>query len=703
MLDFLPSANGGIFQFPLDRTSPMRFRGINHDIPIPYITPSYYDLQTNGATAKYFCSTNVAAGGICGDGTQAPEYIKAPWRSLIYRNVDTPFDYFDDYVPFPHMPLDSPGYDCRAAGIIGAWMVSIPSKRKDQSKADYTTDGTQDNLDLEPQPYLEVLPDDANYDAAVGAASARLDQYHSGHRYGFCPDSYTADIVDPVIEDQVDRNVPVTVNSQPVVDPNNPNLLLMSAIGVPVSPHWVNFDDTDPPGDWFPRRADWQKYLAQQSSSEIQNDVQQLTAESGRKADVPILTYLLTDLQSITLDAATRAELTKPLPFGLWQEKPGCDFSSDKKAQDFTGADRPTWMDIAAPDPQAPVYVESAGAAVFTTICYNCHGEHADSKGLLADEISVFTGGAARVANFRDGLFGPVGTPGDNRTKAFSPALPAIGNAATVDDAAARYMAFMALGGTNKQLPNDVLVQVSQAPVLGVLRTNAALAGSPDMLRLGLQLCQQIALASPDVNPKVSDLVKDARVSWSKAKLGLVESNGDAEMWLRLCNFNNRPIVRVLTTDSWTSATSIDKLRIGYYAEYWGASDLQADGTRQDWYGPNPVMDHRGQIRTGLTADNWFPLCVLKPTAAADQAAADALLAANPVGGQNVIPYCPSGFVTSSRLLKTGSSAYDDGQSWAARGAVNAALSVFLYLDQIERDSTKWQPLYNECELRGNK
>ncbi len=701
VLDFLPSATGGVFQFPLEKTSPTRKRGINRDVPIPYITPSLYDQPSGTATAKYFCPANVDTGGLCGDDSTAPQYIKAPWRSLVYRNVDTPFDYFDDFAPFPHMPLDSPGYDCRVAGIMGDWMVSIPSTRKDQSKAQYTSDfdgDWQDGVETDPQPYVEVHPGDSDYDAAVSAASARLDQYHTGYRYGFCPDSYTADIVDPVIQDEVDRNVPVTTDSEPTVDPNNPNLLLMSDIGVPARPHWVNFDDTDPPGDWFPRRADWQTFLAQQSASDIQKNVQQLTTESGRTADAPVLTDVLTDLQSITLDAATRAELTKPVPFGLWQQKPGCDFSADKKVQDFTGANRPAWMDVASPDPQAPVYVQSAGAAVFTGICYNCHGEQADSKGLLADEISVFTGGAARVANFRDGLFGPVSNPGGNRTEAFSPALPQIGGGATVDDVGARYMAFMALGGTNKQLPNNVLVEVAQSPIFGVLRTNAALAGTPDMLRLGLQLCQQIALGTPDVSPQVSDFVTNGHFSWSKAKLGLIESNGDAEMWLRLCNLNNRPIVRVLTATAWQGATSIDTLRIGYFSEYWGTTDGGADA-----YGANPVMDQNGQIQTGLTSDNWFPLCVQKPTAAADLTAANALLQAHPVGGAggNVLPYCPSGFASSDRLLKTGTSMYDDGQKWAARGAINAALAVFLYLDQIERDASARQPLYNECELRG--
>ena len=39
VLNFLPSADGGgLFQFPLDRTSPVRARGANQDVLIPYIT-----------------------------------------------------------------------------------------------------------------------------------------------------------------------------------------------------------------------------------------------------------------------------------------------------------------------------------------------------------------------------------------------------------------------------------------------------------------------------------------------------------------------------------------------------------------------------------------------------------------------------------------------------------------------------------------
>jgi mono/diheme cytochrome c family protein len=54
---------------------------------------------------------------------------------------------------------------------------------------------------------------------------------------------------------------------------------------------------------------------------------------------------------------------------------------------------------------------DQPGGAVFSNICINCHGPLADSKGLLSEAISEMTGGAARVANLRDGLLGPKGMP----------------------------------------------------------------------------------------------------------------------------------------------------------------------------------------------------------------------------------------------------------------------------------------------------
>jgi hypothetical protein len=263
---------------------------------------------------------------------------------------------------------------------------------------------------------------------------------------------------------------------------------------------------------------------------------------------------------------------------------------------------------------------------------------------------------------------------------------------------AARYMAWMALGGTEKHLPQDVLAQVSLAPVLGQVRAHIATQGTPDMLKLGLDLCGQIATSTGALNSMpLAEFAASGRYPWSKYS-GLVDRNGDAEMWLKLCTLNNRPIVRVptLPEGSWKAGTTVASLKVSGFKLYWGTGPAG-----ESWYGANAVMDQHGNVATGITADNLFPLCIEKPTAAGERTIADQAIAASPVNG-HVIPYCPDGFVTDAHMLAWESGNppnFMDGRKWAARGAINAALAVFVYLDQIERDPSKRKPLFNQCNL----
>jgi hypothetical protein len=697
VLIFLPGTgtNEGIFQFPLTTMSPLRQRGVSQNVPIPYITPSLYDTPDDDAIGKYFCPNPADPGCLSEGGDQ---WILAPWRSLIYRNTDTPYDYFDDYALFPHMPLNTSGYDCRVASIMGDWMVSIPSEVTHLSMPqdvlpDGSYVGSNDNDD--PQPYEEVLPGSSDYPAAVGAASARLQQYHASFRYGFCPPSYTADIIDPVIAAQAAANQPVTSDvGIGVSSPTNPNLLIMPPL-TPVSPDYVSLDATDPPGPWLPRRPDWPTALV---LPDVTSFVQADTASDDLQPDqAEDLTNVITALETVTL-AGESAALTQKYPFGLWDTStPGCDFSSVPTAGSFTGSDRPQWMSVAPPPDDAPVFVESSGAAIFNTVCFNCHGTNADAQGLLADEITNLTGGDARVADFRDGFLGPVSAPGTNRAAVFGDsATTTLG--ITVDDLSARYMAWMSLGGTNKHLPQDILNQVTLTPVLGKVRANVTSLGTPDMLRLGLTLCEQ--LVGSDANAtsiSLQNFIKTGLMGWS-TYTGLVDSNGDAEMWLRLCNLGNRQLVHVLNiAGNWTAGTSANSLSANGNNLYWA-----------DSYGANPVMDQNGNIQTGVSSDNLFPMCVLPPKPDQLQLAQNALQA-SPVLKMNVIPFCPDGFaVTANQLEVTGIGTgatpdFVDGRKWAARGAINAALAVFLYLDQMERDPTKQQPLYTQCNLLGGQ
>ena len=52
---------------------------------------------------------------------------------------------------------------------------------------------------------------------------------------------------------------------------------------------------------------------------------------------------MLTDKdKGVHVDAAFREFAEQELPFGLWQQKPGCNFSSVRKAGSFAGASRPS-------------------------------------------------------------------------------------------------------------------------------------------------------------------------------------------------------------------------------------------------------------------------------------------------------------------------------------------------------------------------
>jgi mono/diheme cytochrome c family protein len=703
LLDFLPSPTGGIFQFPLERYSPLRRRGFEQDVPMPYITPSprefpVADDNTANWQRKWAadCSQDDDFSRfICGARKKGAAHLGAPWRSLLYRNIDTPFMYADDFVVFPHMPMNSPGFDCRITQILGDWMVSIPSARKNPEIDEDAVPPMA--ADRNAQPYAEVTATSLGYQDAVDAAKKRLDQYHAEGRYSFCPN--TSDIVDPDIIRGTGKIVPA---SDGVYDlKQDPPKLLQPDVGVPVRAHWVITDLTDPPGDWYPRRADWKSFVVDGivDNSDLSGDA---TAKAAVARDRAIVKDTLT---GVTLTAAFTTFARTALPYGLWVQKDGCQFTGVPRASAFDGTNRPRprWMDInpgKAPAPDAPVYLQTPGAAVFTNVCINCHGPQADSKGLMAEAIMNMTGGTARVANFRDGLFGPVTSPGANRQRVFgAPEIPLVGM--TPEDWSARYMAWMALGGTSAKIPPAILNIVGTTRVLGEARSNKiTTTGSPNMLKLAQELCHHtLPLINPGEDIKLDTAFYQTGVlNWGE-QTGLIDGNADAEMWQSLCSFGNRPVVRVvkLSGTAWEADKPLIISRTDslYWADHFPAN--------------SPVLDHRGQLRTTLTPDNLFPLCVLKPTDPNQLAAADAYLAdpTHLVGPKKIVlPYCPAALFDptqpSAKLVSTynqddGTFSFPDGDKWATRGAINAGMAVFLYLKDLESSTTPPQAAYNHC------
>jgi mono/diheme cytochrome c family protein len=693
VLNFMPGPDGGIFQFSLETGTPLRPRGVNHDVPIPYITPSLRDnpLQDGKDSKWVACEDDPLH--FCRYPTEMVEFVSAPWRSLIYRAVDTPFDYVEDYTIFPAMPANIPGHDCRSARIFGDWMVSIPAVLKHPNLSeDAVLRGNNNqlpaNANTDAQPYREVTPDDPKWGQGLFEAQERLAEYHAGHRYTFCPQ--VPDIVDPLIEDAVNNGLPVVLDTDSTFDPSDPTKLIMPDTGVPIRPHWVIEDDTDAPGDWVPRRPDWAGALIDHVPDSF----------VGSAADVQTYADVVAGLAdpSVRVDPATRAALLQELSFGIWVQKPGCDLSAMPTAGSYQSTDRPAWMNVSNPAATARVYTQTAGEAIFNTICLNCHGPNADSGGLLANEIAVMTAGDARVANLSAGLFGPDDDPGANRLRVFGPAAAADpSDLLTADDIGARYMAWMALGGTTKHLPSTLLGLAASTPVLGVTRNGSFISpkGTPNMLQLGLDLCTQVVVSNYNVQRITLDtFFAKGAIDWSQ-QTALVDVNGDAELWLRLCSLNNRPVVRVpLITPS--AALSPASFSLVGWSLYWG-----------DTYpATSPVMDHHGRLYpNGITADNPFPICVPRPADAVGASAMARFLNANPIGGAggNPVPFCPDALLSSSNKLaveqQAGTTTYPDAEKWAARGAINAGLAVFVYVDQLVHGLATPKPPYDHCEL----
>jgi mono/diheme cytochrome c family protein len=678
LLNFWPSKDGGIFEFPLEAYSPRIKRGIDGEIPIPYITPSIRDRIPEGAadrpgapwTPKHRVNTTEGS-------PYRVKHLSAPWRSLIWRNADTPFTYADEAAIYPHMPLNTPGFDCRAPRIFGDWMVSIPSVRKhpelDENRPTYDElfvllPGTAaeklflieqlNPIDRTPQPFREIKPGDPSYEQAAKDAQIRLNLWRTGPRYNLCPDA--SDIQDPTVL-RAQRVVPED-NEVPIVEPAFTD-------GVPDRPHWVETDLTELPPPWSPRRNDWNTILIERAFPEIP----QGRDYEDRKAKQDAEKKVVNVLGGMLLKDVRQFALTE-VPFGLWLKKPNCNFNAVPKVKDFPENSRPQWM--AKVGAEEPVFTSAPGEAVYDMICVNCHGVNADSKGIQAQKVAELTGGKARVANFMSGLLGPATGPGQNQRDTFKDQAGATG-----EDWAARYLGWMALGGTQAPIPSPILQLVGRTEVLGKPRAGYEVEASPNMLAVVQDLCRFVLPS--DTYKTDETFSKQGDGTWAfERKRPFITENGDAELWQRACSLNN-PVVRVLTVkrNERTDLLTLIKPQYGVFA-------------KADNYGNAPVVDHRGKLVQGITGDNLFPWCIQKPASGDQLAIAEEFVDQNRIkdanGNDHPLPFCPA--TTMTNLLSA-----EEIDAWAKRGALNAGFSVFLFLNELANgrvDRTR----YNECE-----
>jgi mono/diheme cytochrome c family protein len=818
LLDFLPSDHGGIFQFPLDRHSPRNFRGFDQATPQPYITPSLFDLpqgnmeqlSKSGASLTSskieFCKKtpeSYPAVFVKMSGSQVFEVVEpkdhgdklnsygamlAPWRSLIYRNVEAPFSYSDDFAIYPHMPRDTPGYDCRAKQILGTWMVSIPAKVKEPELDPYAlTDPTPSPDDplypvfktwaslvsfkyghfLRPglsnltQPYQAIesdAPDAITYQI-VGEERVELFQKYGDYKRN-CVDPED-DIVDPLIlsGDLGHRLPPLrqpaefTSNSCQALSPTTEtgaygkiysfdweqSQVSQNLAGVSFArPHWFVTDLTDAAtSTWSPRRSDWHDVLVDLKVPRARDQDTPFLAEQTRRKQERHVIHQLTGIDpwrdtwredldtgkaeaplpirgDVRLTPALREYALSDLMMGLWQEKPACAFAGVKQISDVPRAERPAWMSTAGwaisdseppksiPAPEsAHLYSIKPGAQVFVSICGNCHGPLADSRGRMADTIADLTGGDTRVANLRDGLFGAQST---NWKAAFDGTKDPGGSQTppTAEDWAARYVLWMGMGGTLRTIPQPALNVVGTTRVMGIGRRGLRDLGDTGANMLGLAqfICSRmLTLTSSgpgyfDVGrgrPDRGDLYPNP--SWDFAHpaeplLPVLASNGDFDMWQRLCTLDNTsPIV----------------LRINYQEVF--LFDVKANSKiskgfhftignqlARESYGDALVGDHRGKVQHGISPDNYTPWCVVltKPEDRA-RLEADFAAARTAAGVPAEIPYCPDS-AKEMGLTAEASTAF------ARRGAMNAGLAAFTYLNALAKGEVERPVSYDRCE-----
>lgn len=755
VLNFFPRRDaGGIFRFPLDTFSPRTSRTPAFNVRFPYITPSLFerlgegDGNGGGVPPKSFQSVG------------APVYVAAPWRSLLYRNVQTPFTYAHDEAIHPHMPLNVPGFDPRAPRIMGDWMLSIPARLAEGAENSSYYRG----LD---QPWVEVPETDEHYADYVQAANLRREAFRSPRILpaeefdAACPSSILADCVDAhetpgrayfggatLQPDLSDVFAVEMRGAAPLDQPLDQPMLIIpkpgdepAALtrdpasagdgivfagrwidGIPDRSHWVARDLTSIPGRWAPRGSRWEAALA--NSAEFVPPPRDLSSlgrearehEQARQEIARTNALRVFHLQeSFQLTPTLREFALSEQPHGLWQA-PANNVSAlgsearcaellpaAPRVQDLT-ADPPRWfaesgLDVDDPgDRQRLVYTQPPGETMFGLICSNCHGKAANGESLLANTILELTGGRTRVANLRDGIFGE---DGRNRAGVFP-----------TEDVAVRYLLWMGLGGTQATIPSVVLNRVGATRPLNVDRVeNPNAQATANMLDNAVGFCKDsIGLESStsrypglsfdhiELGPGVPEY--DGTHVYSEES-SLVASNGDAELWIRLCNMENPgPIRAIQYLGSEGRREEVPRFVVAsaFWRDLDGRSVLGADVR---------IGDQHGRVQAGLSDSNILPWCMLEPSDEARRTELIAVWHEQPGREEQEPPWCPSqlflGESVGFRLLEVAPLDVSDERRdrWATRGAMNVGASVFVYLDALSKGALEPKPAHDACALNG--
>jgi mono/diheme cytochrome c family protein len=704
--DLYPSEQtGGIFEFSLERYSPRAKAAQGQSVRFPYITPIFGDHKLQGQdlagneglnaltgetqfSKEYVISTEEGPTTDWDERPRPPEFLEyvkfennvtvqshvfqfpGPWRSLIWRNVYTPFTYVEDSTIFIHMPRNVAGYDCRAHTIMADWMLSIPSVLKPDEPYSHEQPALE-------RPDRNLNPSD--YRKAIQEAEERVAAYRLGVTGSHCPSD--EDIVDPgVILSPLDPSTQRKVQASPIdrfsfesprIKDNIEEILGFGVSDqVPELPHWTPTDTTDASNRFRPRRQNWKQIIA---TREVP-----VSEKLGRVID---------DLQTVHLTPADEAFSLQQLPLGLWHSdcRDSSQVSAAPTVAEMAGeppSPNTRWLDgtvfegdsDSPPPLEARVHLQSRGETVFRAICQNCHGKSADSKSPLAATIVELTGGQTRVANFVAGLFGPPEAPGSFARGEFL-----IDHGASPEDWAVRYLLFMGLGGTEAAIPQAVLKLVATSPFYG--KGVTAGVSDPNMLDSAQQVCFYVLghdrVLELGTNPPSSPQLRFSRK--------FAPSTGHYEVWESICTSRNEPVVRVFSQIA--EGQPLTSGQDGVFR----AKDVQGN-----WVYPSDALvgNQRGEIERGITASNTMPWCIREDALA--PAREWALAAGIPEAS---IPVCPPTLLARSfdayvhRLALTGLvsgiaapdpsvpfSNADFTERWVRRGAMNAGIAAYYYL-----------------------
>jgi hypothetical protein len=256
------------------------------------------------------------------------------------------------------------------------------------------------------------------------------------------------------------------------------------------------------------------------------------------------------------------------------------------------------------------------------------------------------------------------------------------------------------------QIPPALLQIVAITPVLGQTRPTIPPLLSANMLSLAKGLCQgllgpaqagsqPLPLFVPGAGHGYLDPATVSGAVASRFNGYLIPTNGDLELWLNLCSVANPHPVHLLQF-----ALSSGNALVVEPAFQGGAFDLtdnatlgtlvSASPTDSVHYPPGvPVGNEHGGTNASIDEPNAWPWCIDISAATSAQAS---------WAQSSGFPVCPDAVMQAEQACHTATGpcfGTTEGNSWAVRGAINAGMSVFLYVQSIEGPGPP--PDYTQC------